>query len=162
MIIRPNFLRAISIVEVLIYVSLLGTLLTLGSKAVGVGSSHARQTQMQTGDINAALRVGEQWRNDIRSAVVSPKLQEIESTPILLIETRDGIIEYRYSDRAVWRRVGGEEEGQKLFDRVESSRMLLYTRGKVSAWRWELELERRDHRSKMRPLFTFIAVPIAP
>ena len=149
-------------VEMLIYAGLLGTLLTLGSETVGIGSNHARQTQMQTGDINAALRAGEQWRRDIRSAVAPPKSQAGESTPILLIETSDEIIEYRYSNRAVWRRVAGEKDGQKLFDSVESSRMLPYTRGKVTAWRWELELETRDHRSKMRPLFAFIAVPTAP
>ena len=157
---RPNKRRAVSLVEALTYVGVLAVVIFVSSKTVGSGSRQASVMRFQSEDMSAALHAGERWRSDIRAAITAPKLGEGPST--IQMETSEGLVNYNFDGQRLLRRVGNAEPRELIRGQVETSRMILDQRKGVMAWRWELELKRRNPRSQMRPLFTFLAVPAAP
>jgi hypothetical protein len=74
-------------------------------------------------------------------------------------------VEYRYANGELYRRLDSGPWGRVL-DRLKSSVMQSDPRPRVSAWRWELELQPQAKgsvkASQVRPLFTFLAVPPTP
>jgi hypothetical protein len=71
----------------------------------------------------------------------------------------NGEVAYLFSTNAVYRRVG-TGRWSTVLENVEASTVTADRRSRVTAWRWELELQTRKKRlSNARPLFTFIAVP---
>ena len=157
---HPNKCRAVSLVETLTYVAVLGVVVFVSSKTVGNGSRQASVMRFQSEDMSAALNAGERWRSDIRVATTAPKLGEESGT--IQLETSEGLVNYSFDGKRLLRRVGNAKPRELIRGQVETSRMILDQRKGVTAWRWELELKRRNPRSQMRPLFTFLAVPAAP
>ena len=156
----PNKRRAVVLVEALTYVGVLAVVIFVSSKIVGSGSRQASVMRFQSEDMSAALHAGERWRSDIRSATTAPKLGEEPGA--IQMETSEGLVNYSFDGQRLLRWVGNAEPRELIHGQVETSRMILDQRGGVTAWRWELELKRRNPRSQMRPLFTFLAVPAAP
>ena len=113
-------------------------------------------------DITAALHAGERWRADLRSASGKVRLETVEGEQLLHLENSRGGASYRFSTNAVYRRVGPGQWSQLLAN-VQSSAMEPDPRQNVKAWRWELELKPRlrgaAKAGRIRPLFTFLAVP---
>jgi len=163
----PNKRRAVVLVEALTYVGVLAVVIFVSSKAVGNGSRQASVMRFQSEDMSAALHAGERWRSDIRSAIAAPRLltRDLRSgrkAQILELMTVDGLVSYGYDGQRLLRRVGNGQPQELIRGQIETLRMIRDQRGRVTAWRWELELKRRNPRSQMRPLFTFLAVPAAP
>jgi hypothetical protein len=108
----------------------------------------------------SALRAGEHWRADVRAATGAIRTQE--DSPQLLIPTGHGEILYRFETNAILRRAGSNS-WYTLLPNVRSSQMQSDARQHTAAWRWELELlpVKKDgsNTNRIRPLFTFIAVP---
>ncbi|MEY2429527.1 MAG: hypothetical protein QOJ40_2412, partial [Verrucomicrobiota bacterium] len=110
-------------------------------------------------DIAHALRAGEQWRADVRSAAPGRwETNTVERTLHLALPRAE--LAYRFSEDAVFRRVGSGPWVQ-IVSRVKSSSIESDPRQKVMPCKWELELQPRVKSARVRPLFTFIAVPQA-
>ena len=105
------------------------------------------------------LRVGERWRNDVRTATAELRADALPDGPVLHIPQRKGEIAYRFMDGALWRRANMNAEWIQVLGKVKSSRMEFDKRAEVAAWRWEVELVTPKRNSQVRPLFTFEAVP---
>ncbi len=157
---HPNKCRAVSLVETLTYVAVLGVVILVSSKTVGNGSRQASVMRFQSEDMSAALHAGERWRSDIRAAITAPELGQGPGT--IQVETSEGLVNYSFDGQRLLRSVGKGKPQELIRGRVETSRMVLDQRKGVTAWRWELGLKRRNPRSQMRPLFTFLAVSATP
>ena len=109
-----------------------------------------------------ALHAGERWRADVRSAGNQVRLEDTADGQLLHLEGATNEVVYRFSTNAISRRLGAGP-WVRLLPNVKSSSMTADPREQVSAWRWELELATRTQGSvkpgRVRPLFTFIAVP---
>lgn len=80
---------------------------------------------------------------------------------LIQIKTSKGLINYSFDGQRLMRSVGEGKPQELIRGQVENSRMILDERKGITAWRWELELKRRNPRSQTRTLFTFLAVPAA-
>jgi len=110
-------------------------------------------------DITKALRAGERWRADLRAATGVVRLENDANGSVLVVPGAGGEVAYQSTTNTVLRRVGSGN-WTPLLESVKSSVMIADQQSKVSAWRWELELQPRSRKpARVRPLFTFIAVP---
>src|SRR5439155_18922669 len=113
-------------------------------------------------DIANALHAGERWRADLRSAAGPVRWEDTADGRILHLAGAHGEVAYRFSAGAILRR---RDSGpwSSLLTSVKASTMEADPRQKVTAWRWELELQTRIKGAakpgRFRPLFTFVAVP---
>jgi len=142
--------------ETLVYIGVLFVVLGLGYALMYRCVDNSMALRRNADDIAQALRAGEQWRADVRSA--APARWETNSTgQILRLRGARGEVAYRFSEGAVSRRVGSDR-WMPLLSNVKSSMMEADPRQKVTSFRWELELQPRAKSGRVRPLFTFISV----
>jgi hypothetical protein len=137
-------------------------LLGVGYSALYHGIDSSIALRRDADDIASALHAGERWRADMRLANKQIRLEQTPAGQIAYLEGLHSEAAYRFSTNAVFRRVG-EGPWVKLLSNVKSSVIEPDARQHVTAWRWELELQPRQKGSvkpgRVRPLFTFIAVP---
>ena len=157
--------RAYLLIEVLVYISVIVALLGAGYAAMYrcVDSSFALRRNAD--DITSALHAGERWRADVRAATSQPRIENADAGQLLYLEGARGSVVYRYTTNAVFRSVGAGP-WVRVLEQVKSSTMAADKREYVTAWRWELEIQPRGKGSvkpgRVRPLFTFLAVPERP
>jgi hypothetical protein len=108
-------------------------------------------------DITRALYAGELWRDDMRSA--TRPIQVEPSTQIIHIPRRDGEVLYQFVESQVLRKAKPDAPWVVLLPKVQRSQMEADVRVHVTAWRWELELQPSRKPARVRPAFTFLAVP---
>jgi hypothetical protein len=120
------------------------------------GSSALRRN---TDDITGALRAGEMWRADVRSATGALRVEDAVGGEVLRIPEKSGEVVYKFADGALSRNSGGG--WTELLAKVKTSRMESERRQQVTAWRWEVELMTKKRTLQVKPLFTFEAVPSA-
>jgi hypothetical protein len=113
-------------------------------------------------DIVRAVQAGERWRADIREATGTPRWIGSGANRELLVPHPRGGIAYSFHDKTVWRRSSPGVPWEPWLERVTNSQMLEDERRPVLAWRWDLELEGRQKIARVRPLFSFLAVPPQP
>ncbi len=162
----PNAARArrhaYLLVEVLVYIAVVVALLGVAYAAMYRCIDSSIALRRNADDITNALHAGERWRADVRSATSPPRLENTEAGQFLHLDGARGAVVYRFSTNAVCRRLG-TGAWVRLLPNVKSSTMTADPRPHVTAWRWELELQPRGSGSvkpsRVRPLFTFIAVP---
>ena len=152
-----------SLTECLVYIAAAFVLLGVGFVAMQRCIDNSVLLRRNAHDIARAVHIGEVWRSDIRKAE-QVRLNEGAGAGVLQIQTQTNRIEYRFTDGAVQRRVEPGPWGQVL-DRVKDSTMRTAPRQNIAVWCWELELEPTKRSgvqaSRIRPLFTFVAVPEA-
>lgn len=157
--------RAYLLIEVLIYIAVLLALLGAAYAAMYRCLDSSIALRRNADDITSALHAGERWRADVRSATSPPRLENTDTGQLLYLEGARGAVAYRFSTNAVFRRLG-TGVWVRLLPKVKSSTMTADPRQSVTAWRWELELQPRGsgsvRPSRVRPLFSFIAVPERP
>jgi hypothetical protein len=157
--------RGYLLTEALVYIAVVFVLLGAGYAAMYrcVDSSIALRRNVD--DITGALHAGERWRADMRSATHVVRLERTGDGQLLRLEGPKGTVAYRCSTNTIFRRVG-DGPWARLLPNVKASTMEADPREYVTAWRWELELATRTKGSvkpgRVRPLFTFIAVPARP
>ena len=151
--------------EALVYIAVVFVLLGAGYAAMYrcVDSSIALRRNVD--DITSALHAGERWRADVRFATDVVRLESTEAGQLLRLDGPKGAVAYLCSTNAIFRSVG-TGPWARLLPNVKASTMEADPREYVTAWRWELELATRTQGSvkpgRVRPLFTFIAVPERP
>lgn len=147
------------IVETLVYAGVSVLLLGVAFAAMYRCIDSSVALRRSADDLTGALHAGERWRADVRAARGPIKVEKLEAGQILYLSGTEGEIAYRADDGAVSRRVGAGPWTRVLAN-VSSSTMQPDPRQTVGAWRWELQLKTRAKTSRIRPMFTFIAVPV--
>lgn len=153
--------RGYLMTEAIVYISAVGLLLTVGLIAMFRCVDNSLVMRRNADDIARAMHIGELWRSDMRAAAKVFWVQEMDQD-ILQLEVPGKRIQYRFSDGAVYRRINAGPWGRVL-EEVKASTMQPEARSQATCWHWDLELKPRVRAAaapgRMRPLFTFIAVP---
>jgi Tfp pilus assembly protein PilV len=152
--------RGITLIECLVYIGFSMVLLGAGLLALSRNLDNTKSLRRNVDDITRALHAGELWRMDIRAATAP--IQVDANAQTIRIPTRDSEVSYRFAESQVWRKANRDAEWSSLLPKVQQSEMLLDSRTQVQACRWELELQTQAKNVRVRPLFTFLAVPGVP
>jgi hypothetical protein len=151
--------RAIMIIECLVYIAVCFLILSVALSAFYKCYDAYKGLHRTADDIARVLRIGERWRDDVRTATAALRWDDSEGDARLDIPHQTGVVHYRFAEGALWRRVDESAVWSQVLDGVKSSRMISETRGSVALWRWEVELKPRRQTVRVRPLFSFAAVP---
>lgn len=149
--------RAFTIIECLVYLGLVMVLFGLGTVAFYRCFDNMKGLRRNANDITRAVNAGELWRNDIRTATQTIQVDEADQT--IRIPQREREVFYKFTDTQVFRKTGADAPWLPLLSKVQSSQMTKDPRAHVTAWRWELALQPSRKEARVRPLFTFLAVP---
>ena len=152
--------RAYMLIEVLVYLAVVVILLGAGYAAMYHCIESSVALRRNADDITRALRAGERWRADVRSATNCVCLEG--DGQFLELQGPRAQVAYRFSSNSISRRAG-KAPWVCVLPQVKSSTMKSDPRQYATAWQWDLELETRAQGSlkpgRVRPLFTFLAVP---
>lgn len=146
--------RGILLVDLMFYVSLLAIVLALAAVVFNQFLSRTAQLRRNISDLERVISAGERWRADVRGATGGLIVRENEA----VIPQEKGNVVYKFG-KVVRRRGAGSEAEWVALAGVKASRMTEERRATAIGWKWEVELESRRKDAKMRPLFTFFAVP---
>ncbi|MBN2506240.1 MAG: hypothetical protein JXQ71_06055 [Verrucomicrobia bacterium] len=151
-----------SLIECMVYLAVLVILLELTFEAFYRTQKQNSRLEKTAADIVRTLRAGERWRADIRQATAAPQWSGAGAARELRIPRAGGAVAYAFRDHAVWRRARPGGAWEPWLKQVKDSQMLEDPRREVTAWRWDLELQWHQERVRVRPLFSFLAVPPPP
>ena len=150
------------LVECLVYIGVVFLLLGAGYVALDRCITTSELLRRSADDITSVIHAGERWRADVRIATENVRLVNTNGEQLLYLAGPRGTREYRFADDSIFRRVD-QGAWSRTIANVRSSTMESDARGNVTAWRWELELQPRlkgpAKAGRVRPLFTFMAVP---
>jgi hypothetical protein len=150
------------LIEALVYIAVITALLGAAYAAMYRCIDSSIALRRNADDITSALHAGERWRADVRSATSQIRLEPTDAGQLLSFESPRGPVNYRFSTNTILRSVGAGP-WVRLLPHVKSSTMKPDPRQYATPWCWELELAPRTKGSikpgRVRPLFTFIAVP---
>jgi hypothetical protein len=148
--------------EALVYIGLVFLILGVGYAALYHCIDSSVALRRNADDITGALHAGERWRADVRSASSNVWAETVSGQQVLHLPGPRAEICYAFWRGAVLRRVN-DGSWSTLLDHVNASTMEPDRRPYATAWRWELEIKPRGKGtispSRIRPLFTFLAVP---
>jgi len=157
--------RGYLMIEALVYIGVIVVVLGVAYSATYRCIDRSIALRRNADDITSALHAGERWRADVRAASSQVRLESTDAGQLLYLEGPSSAVVYSFATNAVSRRVG-TGPWVRLLPNVKSSTMTADKREHVTAWRWELELQTRATASvkpgRIRPLFTFLAVPQHP
>ncbi len=139
----------------LIYIGLLAVLLALGFSSLIRCEENHRNLRRNANDIERTLKAGERGRADVRDAVAAP--EPSADGRVLRTPQRSGEVTSHFDGNTVWR--DSDDRHITFLKSVKSSQMFSAPREHVHAWRWEVELASPQKIVRVRPLFTFQAVP---
>ena len=145
-----------SIIEMLACMSILTMIFCMAGVTHYHYSRYSRGLIRNVDDITAAITVGERWRKDLRSATAPLSIDK----GILKIPQRHGTVLYSFIDGTVQKKREADKKWWTVLKNVQASTMLQDRRKHAACWRWELELKTRAKEARVRPLFTFQAVPV--
>jgi hypothetical protein len=156
----PSISRAragIMLVECLVYLGVFAVLLGIGYGTFYLCWDNSKALHYATDDIASALRAGERWRADIRSATGKITVETTVQGEQLRIPRRTAAIIYSFKAGELRRQFASSRFSELVLPTVKTSQMVKETRGPVTAWRWELELMPRRKEIHLPLLFTFEA-----
>jgi type II secretory pathway pseudopilin PulG len=157
--------RGYLLVEALVYIGVVVVLLGVAYSAMYRSIDRSIALRRNADDITSALHAGERWRADVRAAANQVRLEDTDAGQLLYLEGPSTTVVYSFATNAISRRVG-TGPWVRLLPNAKSSTMSADRREYVTVWRWELELQTRATGSvrpgRIRPLFTFLAVPEQP
>ena len=85
--------------------------------------------------------------------------QTVEGAQGCIIPTAGGQVVWLLSSNVVRRSAAAEQPEFVMVPRAKDCRFAADERGKVTAWRWDVELLPAQKQARVKPLFTFTAVP---
>jgi Tfp pilus assembly protein FimT len=147
--------RGVSLIECLVYLSLLSVIGGVAMLSLGRLWTATGRLGQNGDDLLAALRAGEQWRDDVRAA--QGPVESLPDSVGCRIRGAEGTVEWRIDAGRMIRRVGERET--VWLERVRESAMTAEARTRVQCWRWEVTLASRSTRVRMEPRFSFVTVP---
>ncbi len=152
----------ILLVECLVYMAVWSVVVGLALATFYHAWDNSRSLARYSEDVASALKAGERWRAEVREATAPLRLVQEPGVPIqaLHIPQPSGDIVYCCTGTNLLRRVGENGPWRVILPAVKASCMAPDSRGSLVSWRWELELVSSPKRqTRLRPLFTFQAVP---
>ncbi|MCX7865575.1 pilus assembly FimT family protein [Limisphaera sp. VF-2] len=154
---RP--VRGAALIELVVYIAVAGVILVGSMKAFYECFSASHRLREQAQRISQALRAGERWRADVRLATGPPQLESMPGGQRMTIPQANGRVQYEFGPEGVYR-AGPEHAGPVLVLRnVAASQVQSELRHGVAVWRWDLALVPDRRSTRLRPVFTFLAVP---
>ena len=151
--------EGISLLQCLAYIATLAVINSLGGYTLAKAWDQWRGLDHNAADIQKTLSLGEHWRADIRAATGSISSEPGETNQTVTIPTRAGEVTYEFRDGRLSRRASRNAPFVVLYQTVRRSQMEPIMHDGVRAWRWEIELQSTYKKVRVKPLFTFIAVP---
>ena len=149
----------VTLLECLVYVSVVTVVLGIGMATFWRAWDANKAIRRDAEDIVRALHAGEQWRADLRAATGPVRPEDSEGAQRLRIPSAQGEIVYTLTNGELRRQARPGARETVVLTKVKSCRMQPDPRPHVTAWRWELELQTARRKARLRPLFTFEAVP---
>lgn len=146
---RARRQSGLTLIEMLIYIAVLVVVLDVAYAAFYRCQRNAVNLRRNADDIVRALHAGERWREDVRAAVAMPEWRD----GALHIRQAAGEVTYSFADGSIWK------NRSLVLGGVKNSRMQSDAGKFVTTWRWEVELATPQKVVRVRPLFTFEAVP---
>ena len=162
---RPRFPARCStrsgymLVECLVYISVLMILLGLGFAAFYSCWDKSKSLRYHADDITRALRVGEHWRADIRSATGRIVVHTADDGQMVEIPRGRDAVVYVFTAGQLSRKLASADQWTVVLPKVATSEMQADPRTRVTAWRWDVELVPTRAQVRIPPRFTFEAVP---
>ena len=153
--------RGFLLLDCVMYLALLALILGMTYAAFYRAHENAQNLDRNAAALVRALRAGERWREDVRSATVPPRVREDAGETLLELPQALGVVRYRFREGIVSRQAAATTNWVEVLPEVKSSRMESDPRRHVTAWRWEVELRGRQKVARVKPLFTFQAVTSA-
>jgi len=154
---RARAQTGVLLLECIVYIGIFAVILGLALMSFYLCWDDSKALMYATDDIAAALRAGERWRADIRSATGKITVETTSQGEYLRIPHGRHAILYSFSAGEIHRQLALSNFSEPLLTTVQTSQMMCETRGPVSAWRWELELKSRRKNTHLPLLFTFEA-----
>ena len=149
--------RGITLVDCLVYISLLGVFLYLTSVAVFQADMGSKQVRRNATEIARAMRAGEAWRDDLRGATGAVESVRGAAGEGVRIPRAQGAVVWAFREAGVWRTRDGAT-WELLLPGVKASEMRADPQALAGVWRWEVELQTTRTNASVRPLFSFSAV----
>jgi hypothetical protein len=144
-----------SLIELLVYMALFVVVVGFATAAFFDCWSSTKILHRDADDIARALDIGERWRADVRGATGVVQSIVVNGAEQLRVPTATGEVTYIFANGTIRRRDGSAGPDTLWLSDVKSSQMKAGARGRVTAWRWELELKSARKEGRMQPLFTF-------
>jgi|SRR5579859_52369 len=145
------------LIECLVYIAIFAVITGLGLTTFYLCWDNSKALRLTTDDVAAALRAGERWRADIRSATGKITVAHTATGELLRIPCGTDEILYRFTDGKIRRQLASSGFAEPVLNAVETSQMVKDTRGTVTAWRWELDLKPHRKVTHLPLQFTFEA-----
>ena len=158
---RARHLAGILLVDCLVYLAVFFVVVNLAFGALYCAWDAHRALRRSAEDIAAAVRTGEIWRADVRAATGPLQAATSSAAAELSIPQAGGSVVYRVEAGRVTRSTPNHPAPVLFLRNVKTSDMRPDPRGQVTPWVWEMELKAARPKARVRPLFTFIAVPPA-
>src|SRR5205814_1688200 len=90
--------RGIMMIDAMVYISVLGIVLILAAAVFDKGMRESAGLQRNITDIERALKAGERWRADVRSATGAILVDQ----QTLAIPQKDGAVIYEIQTNQIW------------------------------------------------------------
>jgi len=152
---RVRARTGVLLMECLVYIGLLVIILNLAMVSFYLCWDNSKALTYATDDIASALRAGERWRADVRSATGKITVETTPQGENLRIPRGKSVVLYSFSAGEIHRRLASSNFSESLLTTVQASQMVSDSRGAVNAWKWELQLKSRRKETHLPMLFTF-------
>lgn len=152
----------ITLIDCLVYMALFGLVTGLATACAFKLERQSREMRQRAEEISRALKAGERWRADIRSATNHPMLVPYRGQSLLRIQTKDGDVLYFFESGNLWRKPAQAREFGLFLPDVKQCSVTEDRRRHAAGWLCEIELATKRKQGKMLPLFSFRAVDPRP
>src|SRR5690242_19470360 len=116
--------RAIVLIDLLVYISLLAIILVLMAVVFDQGMQQAAHLRRNVADIERAMKAGERWRADVRAATGKPWMETKEGVEFFKIPTGTNEIAYSFQSNRVYRFDLGKEAWEVALKDVKGAQIL--------------------------------------
>ena len=149
----------VSLIECLVYIGLVFVVVGGAYLALYHATDNTKGLRRNADDIAAALSVGERWRQDIRDSIGPIQVENIETNQVVHIPQRQGEVVYEFAEGRLSRQQRADAPLLVVLPRVKASVMTADPRSRVTAWRWDLTIQSKTRSVRLKPVFSFAAMP---
>lgn len=146
--------KFMTLIEALVYIAVFMMVVGLTYQCFHMFLKNSQNLKKATEDIIRVTQIGDRWREDIRNA------DSIKYDNGILFLNKDGREScYSFKDNALqFRGAALDSQWKILSDRIGECIFTETAHKGFSAWEMNIELKVRNEKSKVKPLFSFMAV----